>query len=293
MATVTSPAVVPPVIGNPSRPTPVSVPTAPIAPVESTVPSSQATIPPAVVAETPVTPVVPSTPRLSPDYGNGTLTFPDGHISFTVPAGWSVQVQQAPYNQFADNPGGEENSLAANIFNETGEEVAHITSGGTGGLVGGPVNRTILDSQELSAFDSRDGASHFAFVRDEYPSPEFPVRYYLGVVANYFMTEGPDSTSVNSFMAMPNGAATAAAVIDESMTAETAEAWMKPDQYVKLRALCEAGQGPESSGLLCPAEQELAAPAREAHGWRAGGCDARVLPPHPQRRRSDRSSYRS
>ncbi|MDR6989705.1 hypothetical protein J2Y66_004222 [Paenarthrobacter nitroguajacolicus] len=210
VATVTSPAVVPPVIENPSRPTPISVPTAPIAPVESTVPSSQATTPPAVVAETPVTPVVPSTPRLSPDYGNGTLTF--------------------PYNQFADNPGGEENSLAANIFNETGEEVAHITSGGTGGLVGGPVNRTILDSRELSAFDSRDGASHFAFVRDEYPSPEFPVRYYMGVVANYFMTDGLDCTSVNSFMAMPNGAATAVAVIDESMTAETAEAWVKPAQ---------------------------------------------------------------
>ncbi|WP_454811433.1 hypothetical protein [Paenarthrobacter nitroguajacolicus] len=227
-----------PIIGASPLPTPVSVPAAPLIPVEPTVPSSQVTTPPTVTVEAPITPVIPSTPHVSPDYGSGTFTFPDGHISFDVPTGWTVQVEQAPYNEYAEHPGGKENSLAANIFDETGGKVAHITSGGTGGLVGGPVNRTILDSQELSAFDSRNGASHFAFVRDDYADfPEFPVRYYMGVVAEYFMTEGPDSTSVNSFMIMPNGAATAVAEIDASMTPETAEAWMKTDQYVKLRAL--------------------------------------------------------
>lgn len=186
----------------------------------------------------PVSPVVPSTPHTSLGYPvTGTYTFPDGHISFDLPKGWSAQIEQDDYNENADNPGGRENSLAANIFDETGVKVAHITSGGTGGLVGGPVSRTILDSQKLSAFDSRDGASHFAFVRDDYPFPEFPVRYYMGVVADYFMTEGPDSTSVNSFMIMPNGLATAVAQIDASMSPETAAAWMKTDQYVKLRAL--------------------------------------------------------
>ncbi|WP_416429487.1 hypothetical protein [Paenarthrobacter nicotinovorans] len=236
-ATDPAPAVVPPISVTPSKPTPVSAPAAPIVPVESTVPAPQVTTQPEAFVEAPIAPAVPSTPHVSPDYGNGTFTFPDGKISFNVPAGWSVQVEQAPYNEYANHPGGKENSLAANILDEAGGKVAHITSGGTGGLVGGPVNRTILDSQELSAFDSRDGASHFAFVRDEYPFPDFPVRYYMGVVANYFMTEGPDSTSVNSFMIMPNGAATAVAQIDASMTPETAEAWMNTDQYVKLRAL--------------------------------------------------------
>ncbi|WP_091469465.1 hypothetical protein [Paenarthrobacter nitroguajacolicus] len=235
---VPTPAVVTPIIGTSPRPTPVSVPAAPLVPVEPTVPSSQVTTPPTVIVEAPITPVVPSTPHVSPDYGNGTFTFPDGHISFDVPAGWTVQVEQAPYNEEANHPGGKENSLAANIFDETGDKLAHITSGGTGGLVAGPVNRTILDSQELSAFDSRNGASHFAFIRDDYADfPELPVRYYMGVVADYFMTEGPDSASVNSFMIMPNGAATAVAEIDASMTPETAAAWMKTDQYVKLRAL--------------------------------------------------------
>ncbi|WP_286180165.1 hypothetical protein [Arthrobacter sp. ISL-95] len=234
--TAPAPAVVVPVLANPVKQAPVSVPAAPTAPAEPTVTAPQTT-PPSAPVVTPITPVVPSTPHVSPDYGNGTFTFPDGHISFDVPAGWTVQVEQAPYNENADHPGAKENSLAANIFDETGGKVAHITSGGTGGLVAGPVNRTILDSQELSTFDSRNGASHFAFIRDENTFPEFPVRYYMGVVADYFMTEGPDSPSVNSFMIMPNGAATAVAQIDASMTPETAEAWMKTDQYVKLRAL--------------------------------------------------------
>lgn len=50
-------------------------------------------------------------------------------------------------------------------------------------------------------------------------------------------SENDNSTSVNSFMIMPNGAATAVAQIDASMTPETAETWMKTDQYIKLRAL--------------------------------------------------------
>ncbi|MFJ4262292.1 hypothetical protein ACIPYU_07600 [Paenarthrobacter nicotinovorans] len=212
-------------------PEPVAVPQTPAA----------APLPPAtplVPEVVPVSPVVPSTPHTSLGTPvTGTYTFPDGHISFDLPAGWSAKIEQDDYNENANHPGGKENSLAATIFDETGSKVARITSGGTGGLVGGPVNRTILDSQELSAFESRDGASHFAFVRDDYPFPEFPVRYYMGVVSSYFMTEGPDSTSVNSFMIMPNGLATAVAEIDESMTAETAEAWMKTDQYIKLRAL--------------------------------------------------------
>lgn len=218
----TIPAVVPAPVPVPQTPATVALPpTTPLAP-----------------EVVPVSPVVPSTPHTSLGYPvTGTYTFPDGHISFDLPAGWSAKIEQDDYNENADNPGGRENSLAANIFDETGGKVAHITSGGTGGLVSGPVNRTILDSQKLSSFDSRDGASHFAFVKDDYPTNPLTVRYYMGVVVENFMTEGPDSLSVNSFMIMPNGLATAVAQIDASMTPEIAEAWMKTDQYVKLRAL--------------------------------------------------------
>ncbi len=125
----------------------------------------------------------------------------------------------------------------AYIHDETGAEVARIASGVFGGVVGGPVNRTILDSQPLTNFDSRHGASHFAFFRDEYPFDTEYTRYFVGVVVDNFMTEGPDSTSASSFMIMGNGAAQATANIEVSMTPESAAAWMETEQYSKLKAL--------------------------------------------------------
>ncbi|UOD81509.1 hypothetical protein [Paenarthrobacter ureafaciens] len=214
-----APVVVPPVV--------VPVAPAPVAP-------APAVVPPAVVPPVAVEPAAPSTPDASQ---SSTFTFPDGHISFDVPAGWSVKVEQDSYNELANLPGGKENALVAKIYNAIGYEVASISSGGTGGLVGGPVNRTIIDSQELTSFDSRDGASYFAFVRDEYPFPESPVRYYMGVVAGFFMTEGPDSTSVNSFLIMDNGAATAVAHVDVFVSPENAREWMETEQYTNLRSM--------------------------------------------------------
>ncbi len=220
-----------------ATPTPTASRTpAPVRSAEPT-PTTVTIPPPAAPVVTPNAPATPAAPPVSPGYQNGTFTFPDGHISFDVPTGWTVQLEQGRYNENAIDPGVKENSLAANIFDETGGKVAHITSGGTGELLSGPVNRTILDSQELTAFDSRDGASHFAFIKDDYPTNPLTVRYYMGVVVGNYMTEGPDSLSVDSFMIMPNGLATAVAHIDASMTPETAKAWMKTDQYVKLRAL--------------------------------------------------------
>ncbi len=233
--TVSVPIAVAPVVTTPAEQAPVSSPPPSIAPVAPATPA--VTPPPAAPVVTPNAPATPAAPPVSPGYQNGTFTFPDGHISFDVPTGWTVQLEQGRYNENAIDPGVKENSLAANIFDETGGKVAHITSGGTGELLSGPVNRTILDSQELTAFDSRDGASHFAFIKDDYPTNPLTVRYYMGVVVGNYMTEGPDSLSVDSFMIMPNGLATAVAHIDASMTPETAKAWMKTDQYVKLRAM--------------------------------------------------------
>jgi hypothetical protein len=194
--------------------------------------------PPTEIVVTPGTPLVPSTPHVSPDYPqDGTFTFPDGHISFELPAGWSVQVEQGNYNELANLPGGKENCLIANVYNAIGENVARIDSGATFGVVGGPVNRTIIDAQQLTEFDSRDGASHFAFFKDEYPVEPSVTRYFMGVVNETFMTEGPESTSANSFLGMGNGAAQAVAHIDVNMTPEIAATWMETEQYSNLRAL--------------------------------------------------------
>ncbi|MCX8453704.1 hypothetical protein [Paenarthrobacter ureafaciens] len=232
-----------------ARPSPADVPIAVVPVIQTPIPlpavtktpaapAPPMTTPPKETGVTPITPVVPSTPHVSPDYPqSGTFTFPDGHISFELPAGWSVQVEQGNYNELANLPGGKENCLIANVYNAIGENVARIDSGATFGVVGGPVNRTIINSQQLTQFDSRDGASHFAFFRDEYPFEPTVTRYFMGVVNEKFMTEGPDSISANSFLGMGNGAAQAVAHIDVNMTPRTAATWMETEQYANLRAL--------------------------------------------------------
>lgn len=246
-----------PVVAAPAAPLPVqeipapapaapapAVAIDPVVPAPPVASAPPATIPPSSVPPvstpptapeiTPVNPAVPSTPHVSPDYPQiGLFTFPDGHISFLLPAGWTAQTEVMPF----DVNGEHYETAKAYIHDETGAEVAQITSGIYGGVVGGPVNRTILDSQALTDFNSRDGASHFAFFKDEYPFNTTETRYFMGVVAEPLMTEGPDSTSASSFLIMDNGAASATAHIDVSMSAEDAEAWMETEQYKNLKAL--------------------------------------------------------
>ncbi|WP_457963407.1 hypothetical protein M1E17_18490 [Arthrobacter sp. D1-29] len=235
--TVPAPAVVAPVIATPVRQAPVSVPAAPSVPAQPTVPAPQVPTPPAAPVVTPITPVVPATPHVSPDYPQiGTFTFPDGHISFQLPAGWTVQTEHQP-NLEDDDYADEDHAVIAKIYNEIGYNVARIGSGGSGGVVAGPVNRTILDSQKLTAFESRDGASHFAFFKDEYPFDPSTTRYFMGVVSDDHMTAGPGSTSAHSFLVMDNGVTNAVAHIDVAMSPETAATWMKSVQYSNLKAL--------------------------------------------------------
>ncbi|ABM08985.1 hypothetical protein AAur_3196 [Paenarthrobacter aurescens TC1] len=249
-----------PVVAAPVAPIPVqeetapapAAPTAPAVAIDPVVPAPPlaspppATIPPSSVPPvstptapeiTPITPAEPSTPHVSPSYPQiGLFTFPDGHISFLLPAGWTAQTEEEPVfgeDHYADD----DHFVVAQVYDETGDNVARIYSGAGGGVVGGPVNRTILDSQKLTAFDSRYGASHFAFFKDEYPFDTTETRYFMGVVAEPLMTEGPDSTSASSFLIMGNGAASATAHIDVSMSAEDAEAWMETEQYRNVKAL--------------------------------------------------------
>ncbi len=210
-------------------------PAPPVAPALPVTPAPQATVPPSTVTPAaPITPTEPSTPHVSPDFPvSGLYTFPDGHISFLLPAGWTAQTEEIPMTLH----GVVYPTANAYIHDETGAEVALIASGVFGGVVAGPVNRTILDSQPLTNFDSRDGASHFAFFKDEYPFDPAVTRYFMGVVTNAFMTEGPGSSSAHSFMVMDNGASIARANIEVSMTPEGAAAWMESEQYSKLKAL--------------------------------------------------------
>ncbi|GAA3283744.1 hypothetical protein [Paenarthrobacter aurescens] len=231
---VTAPA---PVVTAPAPAAPADV--EPFIPAPPVVPAPQATIPPSTVAPAapepaPITPTEPSTPHVSPDFPvSGLYTFPDGHISFLLPAGWTAQTEVIPMDFYGDG----RQTVDAHIYDETGTEVALIASGVYGGVVAGPVNRTILDSQQLTNFDNRDGVSNFAFFKDEYPFDPAVTRYFMGVVTNEFMTEGPESASAHSFLIMGNGASIARANMEVSMTVESAAAWMESEQYSKLKAL--------------------------------------------------------
>ncbi|MDR6639780.1 hypothetical protein [Paenarthrobacter nitroguajacolicus] len=227
---IPEPAVVP-VVAQPVSEAPAPAPTVTVEPAPAV------TAPPTEPVVTPITPLEPSTPHVSPNYPEiGTYTFPDGHISFEVPTGWGMQAE-VPVVAPGDDYPYDDHFAIAHIFDENGHNVVDITSGGVGGVVAGPVNRTILDSQKLSSFDSRDGASYFAVFRDDYPFEPAETRYFVGLVPETLMTEGPDSTSAASFLIMGNGATTAHVNIDPFMTQEAAEAWMQSGQYSKLKGL--------------------------------------------------------
>ncbi|WP_416403360.1 hypothetical protein [Arthrobacter sp. LFS091] len=231
-----APLVVPAPVEVPVVAQPVAEAPAPV-PTESVEPTPAVTVPAPEPVVTPITPPEPSTPHVSPNYPEiGTYTFPDGHISFEVPSGWGMQAE-VPVVAPGDDYPYDDHFAIAHIFDENGHNVVDITSGGVGGVVAGPVNRTILDSQKLSSFDDRDGASYFAVFRDVYPFDTAETRFFVGIVPEMLMTEGPDSTSAASFLIMGNGAATAQVNIDPNMTQEAAEAWMQSGQYGKLKAL--------------------------------------------------------
>lgn len=218
-----------------SIPSASATPTPSIAPAEPSVSPTPAVIsPPAALPA----PVAPSTPPVSPDTSDvRTFTFPDGHISFELPAGWTVQTEPG----FTPDVGGGEavfrDDVGAKIYDEAGANVAYIASGFVSGILSGPVNRTILDSAKIDDFDNRDGASYFLYARDDNAVDPSVVSYFMGVVAERVMTEGPGSSSANSFLGMPNGAATAYARLDSPMSPEDANAWMQTVQYSKLKAL--------------------------------------------------------
>lgn len=68
-----------------------------------------------------------------------TFTFPDGHISSTHPAGWTVRTKPGP----ALNKEAQKTSYDATVFDASGAEVAHVLSGMYGDGAAGPVERTI------------------------------------------------------------------------------------------------------------------------------------------------------
>ena len=180
-----------------------------------------------------------------------TFTFPDGHISFTHPAGWTVKTKPGP----ALTPDAQAGSVEAVLVDGSGEEVARILSGMYGDGAAGPVKRTVLDQAPLAGISEAAGERvAFGFAVDQglvqpppyTAKPTLPAdggeRYYfMGVrLADEFQ---PTFTSSGSpQVPLPNGVMEAAVIFDFEKqpvfaSPDAAKAWMATEQYAQLKAL--------------------------------------------------------
>lgn len=160
------------------------------------------------------------------------FTFPDGHISFSYPAEWTVRVEQAPHLPDTDAA----NALEAVLSDATGNEVASITSGTYGDGAEGPVMRTVLDQAAVPGLaDNKAGPVSFGFAFDSFADhPHF----HMGLRRSQEFTSGTTSSG-SPQVAFPNGAAAATVIFGEPAfpSIDAAKAWMNTEQYRQLKAL--------------------------------------------------------
>ncbi|WP_120521523.1 hypothetical protein [Arthrobacter celericrescens] len=159
-----------------------------------------------------------------------TFTFPDGHISFQHPAGWSVRTAECP-----TIPGGPAECVEANIMSK-GKPIAVMVSGFYGDGAAGPVDRTVLDSALVPGLAVSEDDPTFAFFKDSYGD----------VNDHYFMTIGKASEAVSGSISggmpqvlLPNGVGVFRVYIDSGKLANDAEAraWMATAEYAQFKSM--------------------------------------------------------
>ncbi|MFJ4028592.1 hypothetical protein ACIPWF_14545 [Paenarthrobacter sp. NPDC089989] len=232
-------------------PTPTASATAPSTPTPSATPSATPTAASTQVP-TPSTPAAATTAPVVPPVQAPTLktfTFPDGHLSFTYPAAWTVKTEQGPYLAEETKAA----SVGATVMDSSGAEVAFVSSGFYGDGTGGAVQRTVLDKAVVTGVTDTSGRStEFGFAYDVAPphtsqgvaspaSPESSAYYFMGLrLAGDFQDGGTGYTVPQ--LSMPNGYMTAYVVFDRDKpaafaTPAAAKAWMGTQQYAQLKAM--------------------------------------------------------
>ncbi|MCU1547776.1 MAG: hypothetical protein JWO29_727 [Arthrobacter sp.] len=165
------------------------------------------------------------------------FTFPDGHISFNYPAGWSVQTKQGPYLTEQEKAG----SVVAVVLDRSGAEVACVQSGMYGDGAAGSVKRTVLEHLPVPGITSEEPVE-FGFAMDEVqPQPEGGSYYFMDVRLSHEFLPTASSSGSNQ-IPLANGIMTAYILFDHTKqpvfaTPEAARAWMGTDQYAQLKAL--------------------------------------------------------
>lgn len=219
--------------------------------VSGTAPSTGGTAPPAASAT--ASPAAPTTAESTPvpdpaattapgeataeAAGVQTFSFPDGHLSFSYPAGWNVQTKQGPYLDEASKAG----SVEAVILDQTGANVASISSGMYGDGAAGRVKRTVLEQAPVPGIiDATGKPAAFGFALDEV-QPDGSSYYFMDVrLASEFLPTQESSGS--NQVPLPNGIMAAYVVFDYTRqpvfaTPEAAKAWMSTEQYAQLKSL--------------------------------------------------------
>lgn len=177
--------------------------------------------------------------------GLQTFTFPDGHISFAYPGGWSIRTPQVPYLNVVHRPASvpseeSEGSVEVVVADAAGAEVAHVMNGLFGDNASGPVKRTVLDHAPVAGIPDAAGEhAEFGFALDEFVGVDS--YYFMDVrLAHEFLPAQEDSGS--NQLSVPNGELAAYVVFDAERqpvfgTTDLARAWMATEQYAQLKAL--------------------------------------------------------
>lgn len=232
-------------------------PSASVTPTPTATPSATPTASPTPTTTQAPTPTVPAAPTTAPVVPpvqvptSQTFTFPDGHLSFTCPTGWSIRTEQGPYLSEETKAA----SVGATVLDSTGSEVAYVSAGFYGDGAGGWVRRTVYDQATVPGITDKAGNPlSFGFMSDvglpyvadggtppAQPATENPPFYYMDVRLPAEFKNGERGSGTNQIL-MPNGYMSARANFDPTKqpafaSPEAAKAWMKTTQYAQLKAL--------------------------------------------------------
>ncbi len=153
------------------------------------------------------------------------FTFPDGHLSFSYPADWSVRL--------VDSPDG---GTRAVIADAGGNELASVTTGTNASDATGPVARTVLDAAPVANLrDAAGGQLSFGFAFDSFADH---VGYHMGMRREADFDPSTQSAGF-AHVELPNGDAIAKVIFADPAfgSVDSAKAWMATEQYSQLKRM--------------------------------------------------------
>lgn len=234
-------------------------PSVSVTPTSTATPSPTPSAAPTVAAAVTEPPVAPTVPAVAPTTAptqppvpaaaSQTFTFPDGHISFTLPVGWSAYTEQGPYLSEETKAA----SQGATILDSAGTKVAMVSSGFYGDGTAGEVTRTVYDRAAVPGLrDISGNPVEFGFAANQsryvpYGAPEGSAKvlgdaYYFMDVRLASELQSGETDSGTNLIRMPNGFMNAYVLFDFDKqptfaTPEAAKAYMGTTQYAQLKSM--------------------------------------------------------